>query len=274
MKPDARLVLNNKIHFGTDFVPIRMQAAASGWLAAGDGWGLHRGQDAGAADALLCDGWLVELPAAPDFVAAALASGLPLVVAVTDTVDAALVDAACGYVLPGDDADQAAAVIAAAVTPPGALRVADGTSQLISALSAEASSIAMQLAALAEQRADGAATQTPIDAALVRRLLRVRRDRARYFPADLFADPAWDMLLDLTAARLEGKQEPVSSLCIAADVPTTTALRWVRSLTDAGLIERQADPFDARRSHVRLTDAAADGVLGWLRLFSEQFTLR
>ena len=78
MKPDARLVLNNKIHFGTDFVPIRMQAAASGWLAAGDGWGLHREQDAGAADALPCDGWLVELPAAPDFVAAALASGLPL----------------------------------------------------------------------------------------------------------------------------------------------------------------------------------------------------
>ncbi len=33
----------------------------------------------------------------------------------------------------------------------------------------------------------------------VRRMLRQRRMREQYFPADLFADPAWDMLLDLYA---------------------------------------------------------------------------
>jgi len=36
------------------------------------------------------------------------------------------------------------------------------------------------------------------------------------------ADPAWDMLLDLTAARAESRAVSVSSLCIAAGVPTTT----------------------------------------------------
>jgi hypothetical protein len=41
---------------------------------------------------------------------------------------------------------------------------------------------------------------------------------------DLFADPGWDILLDLYAARQEGKQVSVSSLCIAAAVPPTTAL--------------------------------------------------
>jgi DNA-binding MarR family transcriptional regulator len=79
------------------------------------------------------------------------------------------------------------------------------------------------------------------------------------------------MLLDLTAARLEGKLTPVSSLCIAAAVPTTTALRWIRSLSDAGIIERRPDPFDARRSYVQLSDAAAEAMFGWLRLFADQF---
>ena len=279
MKPEPGLVPNNKDHFGTEFAPIRMLAAAAGWLTAGDGWQILRGDagtDAGA------EGWLLELPATPDVAAAALTSGLPLVLAVSgaaaDAAPAALVDAADGYVLPGDGAAEIAAVIHgvihSAIAPAGSLRVADGTAQIISALSAEASRIAAQLAQLAEQRGNDADPQRPVDAGLVRRLLRVRRERVRFFPADMFADPAWDMLLDLAAARLEGKLTPVSSLCIAAAVPTTTALRWVRSLDDAGLIERRPDPFDARRSHVQLSDAAADAMLGWLRLFAGQFAGR
>jgi len=300
MKPDSDAGGNNKIRFGNDLVPIRLHAAENGWLAPGSGWSAQR-EGHGSDQTLSVDGWLIEWPATPEFVAAALASGLPMVLAAADpapaaadsapaaagsataaigsapaatgSAPAALIDAADGYVLPGDDAETVAAVIIATVAPVG-LRVADSTSQIISALSAEASRIATQLAALAELRQEATGLQRPIDAMLVRRLLRARRDRARFLPSDLFADPAWDMLLDLMAARLEGRQEPVSSLCIAANVPTTTALRWVRSLTDAGLIERQADPFDARRSYVRLTDAAADAVLGWLRLFAEQFALR
>ncbi len=40
--------------------------------------------------------------------------------------------------------------------------------------------------------------------ALIREAIKLRRLRDSYFPADLFADPAWDILLDLFAARLEG----------------------------------------------------------------------
>src|SRR3546814_8424141 len=55
----------------------------------------------------------------------------------------------------------------------------------------------------------------------VRRMLRQRRMREQYFPAEMFADPAWDMLLDLYAARLDRQPVSVSSLCIAAAVPAT-----------------------------------------------------
>ena len=45
---------------------------------------------------------------------------------------------------------------------------------------------------------------------------------------------------------------PVSSLCIAAAVPATTALRWIKTLTDSGLLLRRADPHDGRRVFVEM----------------------
>src|SRR3546814_15436252 len=84
----------------------------------------------------------------------------------------------------------------------------------------------------------------------------MRRVREQYFPADLCADPAWDMLLDLYAARLERQPVSVSSLCIAAAVPATTALRWIKTMTDAGLFLREADPDDGRRIFIALAGGA------------------
>jgi hypothetical protein len=91
---------------------------------------------------------------------------------------------------------------------------------------------------------------------LVRAKLRQRRMRETLFTADLFADPAWDMLLDLFAAELEGQDVSVSSLCIAASVPTTTALRWIKLLTQRGWLTRSQDPKDGRRINMRLSDDA------------------
>jgi DNA-binding MarR family transcriptional regulator len=110
---------------------------------------------------------------------------------------------------------------------------------------------------------------TPLDmdaprAAEVRTLIRLRRMRDQYFDPHLFADPAWDMLLDLFAARLERAEVAVSSLCIAAAVPPTTALRWIKTMTEAGIFERCADPDDGRRLFIRLADRAADGVTNYL----------
>lgn len=98
------------------------------------------------------------------------------------------------------------------------------------------------------------------DPRLVRKLIRQRQQRARFFDAELFADPAWDMLLDLTAARAEHHQVSVTSLCIAAGVPPTTALRWIGQMVHAGLFERVEDTMDRRRAFIRLSDGAADAM--------------
>ena len=75
---------------------------------------------------------------------------------------------------------------------------------------------------------------------------------APLFREELFADPAWDMLLDLLQAEIAQLRVPVSSLCIAAAVPATTALRWLKTMTDQGMFVRRADPHDGRRVFVEL----------------------
>lgn len=93
--------------------------------------------------------------------------------------------------------------------------------------------------------------------AMARAEYRRRRNRGHFFDGDaLFGEPAWDMLLDLFIAGLEGKQVPVTSACIGACVPTTTALRWLALLEQRGLLCREPDPTDARRAHISLSDEA------------------
>lgn len=98
----------------------------------------------------------------------------------------------------------------------------------------------------------------------VRSAIKARRMRDQFFESGLFADPAWDMLLDLFAARLEHARVSVSSLCIAAAVPPTTALRWITTLSEAGLIEREADPLDKRRAFIGLSEGASAGMRSYV----------
>jgi len=158
-------------------------------------------------------------------------------------------------------------------------RLRDGKedmSLVLQQLSDEAARIAGMLAALAGEGAAagsggsveaGAEGQDGpvVDAALIRSIIRARRLRDSYFKGDIFADPAWDMLLDLMAARLEKNRVAVSSLCIAAAVPPTTALRWIKTLTDRGLLVRCADPADGRRVYIELSDEAARALTSCIR---------
>ena len=98
------------------------------------------------------------------------------------------------------------------------------------------------------------------------KVIRARRLRSRYFDETLFADPAWDMMLDLLQAEIRQHRVPVSSLCIAAAVPATTALRWLKTLVSQGLFLRRADPHDGRRVFVEL---APDTSVSLRRYFAE-----
>lgn len=88
-------------------------------------------------------------------------------------------------------------------------------------------------------------------------IIRARAAREQFFPAELFADPAWDMLLDLYSAEIDQRRIAVGSLCIGARVPATTALRWIDVLLRHGLIEKRTDPLDRRRVFVSLTRQAS-----------------
>lgn len=159
--------------------------------------------------------------------------------------------------------------IAILVTPPPARLhdVGRDSHDMLRKLSEDVGRIAETLAGLAEepQGFRGEDEEEPLDAGAIRAIIRARRLRENYFPASLFADPAWDMLLDLMAARLEGTPVAVSSLCIASAVPATTALRWIRTLTDRGLLVRVADPRDGRRVFIDLSDQTARALANYLR---------
>jgi len=88
-------------------------------------------------------------------------------------------------------------------------------------------------------------------------LYRLRRRREALmspaFGADLFADPAWDILLDLYVKNGRNEDVSVTQACSAAVVPVTTALRYITVLADRGLIERSKNPDDGRSYLLRLS---------------------
>ncbi len=163
-------------------------------------------------------------------------------------------------------ADLQAAVLAAlpSASRPGVADFSDRDSARLNALGSEVERIARALNDLAHEAKVALRGTDDVGAPYVRAMIKQRRERERFFPAQLFSDPAWDMLLDLTAARLERRYVSVSSLCIAAAVPTTTALRWIRNLCDAGMFERNTDPDDARRALISLSADTASRMLGYL----------
>lgn len=99
----------------------------------------------------------------------------------------------------------------------------------------------------------------------IQSLMVSRQKRAEYLPPELFSDPVWDILLDLTVAYVDGRPIPVSSACIASGAPISTALRRIRELTDIGMIVRWQDPDDARRDMVSLTEDSMEKMRAYTR---------
>ena len=175
-------------------------------------------------------------------------------------------------VISGDDAERAAAIAIASSGVARAGRVsdisADKNADRLRQLSDEVSRIAATLARLSTGpaptmpppviEAREGAPDIPVE--VVRTAIRARRLRARYFSEELFADPAWDMLLDLLQAEIAHLRVPVSSLCIAAAVPATTALRWLKTMVQQGLFVRRADPHDGRRVFVELSPESSGSL--------------
>jgi DNA-binding MarR family transcriptional regulator len=97
----------------------------------------------------------------------------------------------------------------------------------------------------------------------VQKLIDARRLRARFFDENLFADPAWDILLDLYRAHLAQQRICVTSVCFGAGVPVSTALRWLNALEERDLARRSQDPLDGRRFFVELTPKGVSAMKGY-----------
>lgn len=195
-----------------------------------------------------------------------------------DPVSARIGDSSVQLIVDPSDAERAAALAVAFAdlrTPLALSDIAsDQNAARLKQLSDEVGRIASTLARLSSgPAATGpilhpvpSGDAPPVSAETVRAVIRARRMRSRYFSAELFADPAWDMLLDLLQAEIAHLRVPVSSLCIAAAVPATTALRWLKTMVSEGIFVRRADPHDGRRVFVELAPEASEALR---RYFSE-----
>ena len=189
-----------------------------------------------------------------------------------DLLAARVGDSDVELIVDANDAERAAALAIAAAKKSAAQSISDIGSDKNAArlrqLSDEVSRIASTLARLSSgptalplalERMP-AGDVPPLAAETVRLVIRARRLRARYFSEELFADPAWDMLLDLLQAEIAQLRVPVSSLCIAAAVPATTALRWLKTMVSQGIFVRRADPHDGRRVFVELAPETSQAL--------------
>jgi len=103
----------------------------------------------------------------------------------------------------------------------------------------------------------------------VERMRKLRLKRNDVIGAELFRDPAWDMLLDLFASHERGERVSAIALSLSAGVPQSTALRTIQRLEEKGLIVREGDPDDLRRSWVRATPEVLSGIATMAGLFAE-----
>lgn len=119
--------------------------------------------------------------------------------------------------------------------------------------------VARSLQSAADYRSSNARDGSAMHARLTG-ILQLRRRRREIFGNAAFGEPAWDILLQLYDAQLQGRRECVTSLCTASGVPPTTGLRWIQFLEDRGWIQRRGDLCDHRRSCVSLTHKGVEAM--------------
>jgi len=142
---------------------------------------------------------------------------------------------------------------------------------LVKDLTTQLSAIAAEFGTRADRLADDDTASVVVDQAasnacdLARQLLAQRMARFDHFPAELFHEPAWDMLLALFVAHEERRTMNVKTLVASAHAPVTTSQRWIDHLHKLKLIDRVIDPVDRRRMEISLSDSGHLAVTAYLR---------
>lgn len=113
-------------------------------------------------------------------------------------------------------------------------------------------------ALLSERRQHSAVTEDHILSVLL-----IRRARTAVFGTGLFSDPAWDLMLELYAAKLGERMVCLTDLAQAIDAPQSTTARWIAALNQQGFTESCVDPVLPSRISISLT---SEGVSKMERL--------
>jgi DNA-binding MarR family transcriptional regulator len=133
----------------------------------------------------------------------------------------------------------------------------------LSAMSEEFNATAERLLDASAEDDDGVIS-TPMLLARAREILAHRKLRRQFLPAELFHEPAWDMLIALFVAHDDPRPTNVKTLVGMADAPVTTSQRWIEHLHKLKLIDRVSDPADRRRIEISLSSTGYDAVTGFL----------
>jgi hypothetical protein len=96
--------------------------------------------------------------------------------------------------------------------------------------------------------------------AVAERLYAERRKRDEYFPAALFGEPAWDLLLTLFIARDDGRAMTLPEAYRAARVDERHGPTLIEKLIASGLVTRSHN----RGNAVLLTDHGMDRLSDYL----------
>jgi|GEM_PF-2637710 len=93
-----------------------------------------------------------------------------------------------------------------------------------------------------------------------RSLARWERQRETCLPSRRFPPGAWNVLLDLYIAGVDGRTVSLTSASLATGLPVSTGLRLIHDLERQGHLIRRKDARDSRRYLVDLSDGCRDMV--------------
>jgi DNA-binding MarR family transcriptional regulator len=108
---------------------------------------------------------------------------------------------------------------------------------------------------------------------LATEMFEARRRREAFFDSEMFGEPAWDILLKLYALDAIGRAwRPAKEVLSYAGATPTTATRWLGTLVEAGLIERDKTDLDRRLALYRITESGLSLMHKYLGEITENYT--
>ncbi len=106
---------------------------------------------------------------------------------------------------------------------------------------------------------------------LISHIVHARRTRSDFFAPEIFSDSAWDMLLVLFLAKVQGELMAPYHLAQAAGSSLSASLRWIDILERGGLVHSMRDPHGGEIKTVELASPGWSAMIQWSQRWIESF---